>query len=213
MKLRRWDLVLLLGLITFSFFASGQHETNFRHHELRAQISDGATISIVSSFGAVFNVAFDNLLFNSYERESEGSRSFGHIGIGYRYYFGPRFNIGGNLSYQRIVENYKLTSNYTGEVLTGFRYTNAFLLMGTAELIYLRKQIVRLYGNLALGVGSFLYGDRIKSENYESEMNYVFLPAFQINPIGIRVGKQVAGYLELGIGYQGIFTLGLSVQL
>jgi len=37
--------------------------------------------------------------------------------------------------------------------------------------------------------------------------------AWQINAIGIRVGKAIAGFAEFGYGYKGIVNLGISIQL
>jgi len=37
--------------------------------------------------------------------------------------------------------------------------------------------------------------------------------AYQINAIGIRIGNNIGGFLELGYGYKGIVNVGFSVQL
>lgn len=37
--------------------------------------------------------------------------------------------------------------------------------------------------------------------------------AYQINAIGIRIGSNIGGFLELGYGYKGIINAGFSVQL
>lgn len=37
--------------------------------------------------------------------------------------------------------------------------------------------------------------------------------AWQVNVIGIRVGKAIAGFAEFGYGYKGIVNIGLSIQL
>jgi len=35
---------------------------------------------------------------------------------------------------------------------------------------------------------------------------------FQVNAVGVRVGKAIAGVVEVGIGYKGILNLGFSYQ-
>ena len=35
---------------------------------------------------------------------------------------------------------------------------------------------------------------------------------FQLNAIGLRVGKSLAGVAELGVGYKGFASVGLSFQ-
>ena len=37
--------------------------------------------------------------------------------------------------------------------------------------------------------------------------------AYQINAVGVRIGKKFGGYAEFGYGYKGIVNLGFSVQL
>jgi hypothetical protein len=37
--------------------------------------------------------------------------------------------------------------------------------------------------------------------------------AYQINAVGLRLGKKYAGFIELGYGYKGIINVGFSVQL
>jgi hypothetical protein len=36
--------------------------------------------------------------------------------------------------------------------------------------------------------------------------------AFQINAVGLRVGEQVAGFMELGFGFDGIIGCGITVR-
>ena len=38
------------------------------------------------------------------------------------------------------------------------------------------------------------------------------IPNFQINPIGISVGDNVAGYFEFGYGYKGILNAGMAYR-
>ncbi len=35
---------------------------------------------------------------------------------------------------------------------------------------------------------------------------------FQLNAVGIRVGKTLASFIEFGFGYKGLINLGVSAQ-
>lgn len=87
-------------------------------------------------------------------------------------------------------------------------YWYVISLMPQVNFYYLRTDLVSLYSGLAVGGSLYLEEDRnIDGKNkYETNFNV----AFQVNGIGIRVGKQVAGYAEFGFGNKGIINLGIS---
>lgn len=117
-----------------------------------------------------------------------------HISASYRYRLKPRFLVGGDLGFQSIKwkpegASLKLTT-----------------IMPVAEFYYLNKPLVKVYGNAmaGLGIGSFRDSD--------GETNTAVIPSFQLNPIGVRIGKNYAGFLEAGAGMKRIFTAGFSAK-
>jgi hypothetical protein len=68
---------------------------------------------------------------------------------------------------------------------------------------------VRLYGSLSYGVS--ILGDNHTGIGEVDESGPKFY-AFQITPFAVRVGRQVAGFVELGFGYKGIVNGGLSFR-
>ena len=76
----------------------------------------------------------------------------------------------------------------------------SFMLRG--DYIWYRKDWVNLYSGAGIGFASVVedYGD-------ESDTEYWF--AFHVNAIGIRMGNRIAGFVECGFGYDGIFSAGL----
>lgn len=123
--------------------------------------------------------------------------------------------MGGVVSYQQENRKHTLTNkNDHLDVLSGYRILNTVLVMPTFEFKYMRKGIVELYGNVDAGMAFYNYQERVPDggkENFKSTWTPSF--AMQINPIGIRVGKKVAGFAEFGVGFRGFGTVGLSVRL
>jgi len=68
---------------------------------------------------------------------------------------------------------------------------------------------VRLYGSVSYGVALFQNKTLQTGENNNSGP---WAYGFQATPIGVRVGRQFAGFFELGYGYKGIFHGGIAVR-
>ncbi len=83
--------------------------------------------------------------------------------------------------------------------------------MPKADIYYVNRELFSLYSGLAAGVShSFCHTNY--SNRFDQSFNY-FSVAYQLNALGIRVGKDIAGYVEFGFGYQGMVNLGISARL
>lgn len=84
------------------------------------------------------------------------------------------------------------------------------------EYRYVNQGIVQVYSGLGIG---FTYGTEeltpppSEQSIVETTTGDVSSIAYQVNAIGVRIGKKFAGYAEFGYGYKGILNLGFSVQL
>jgi hypothetical protein len=77
--------------------------------------------------------------------------------------------------------------------------------MVRGDYTYLRREWVQLYSGAGIGLAVVIEGD--VAEKY-SDTEYWF--AFHVNAFGCRVGKRVAGFVELGFGYDGIVAAGVT---
>ena len=59
-----------------------------------------------------------------------------------------------------------------------------------ARFNWVRKELVKMYSSVGIG----LMG------GYDLEKEPGILPAFQISPVGIEIGRKVFGFCELGLG-------------
>lgn len=96
-----------------------------------------------------------------------------------------------------------------GDAIVGdFREKNY---VGAVELDYhwVMKPGFQLYSGAGFGV-------KVRRGTYtdgaETDTETKALPAFHLNAVGLRVGKKVGLFAELGIGYKGILAVGLNGQ-
>lgn len=127
------------------------------------------------------------------------------IGVSYKHYFTKMWCITGSFSYARTIQ----THTYTNPIYSFKKYEDIYSLMVGAECHYLNKKWVSLYSGLS--IGGFLWRERLDNKDGSNKSLDGFV-AFQVNAIGIRVGKRFGGFLELGFGNNGIVNGGLSVK-
>lgn len=82
------------------------------------------------------------------------------------------------------------------------------------EYRYINRGPVQIYSGLGLG---YTYGtEKLTPPPEQGSMEGtgdVSSIAYQVNAVGIRIGKKFAGFAEFGYGYKGIANIGFSVQL
>lgn len=79
-------------------------------------------------------------------------------------------------------------------------------------LVYMSKPLFQAYGSIGTGVSRYSEnrnydnaGGHSKTEGVAIEGNITFL--------GLRIGRQLGGFLELGVGYKGVVSGGVSYRL
>ncbi len=82
------------------------------------------------------------------------------------------------------------------------------------EYRYVNRGILQIYSGGMLG---YQFGTEKLTPPANSEMpggtGNLNRIAYQANVMGIRVGKDIAGFMEFGFGYKGMVNLGVSAQL
>ncbi len=105
-----------------------------------------------------------------------------------------------SVGYQKFkAEHYLLEElRYTTEI----SYLD-FMVRG--DYYWLNREWVQLYSGAGLGLA--IVTEEEKESGLE-ETDYWF--AFHVNALGCRAGKRVAGFVELGFGYDGILSAGIT---
>ncbi len=121
----------------------------------------------------------------------------------YHYSANSRFGFGGAVGTYNAKGTLRIGDADAGT----YKETNY---IAAAELDY--RWIMRPGFQLYSGAG---FGVRYRHGAYSTEgsetLNKV-LPTFHINAIGLRIGKQVGFFAELGAGYKGVLSFGLNGQ-
>ncbi len=78
---------------------------------------------------------------------------------------------------------------------------------------YVNNGSFQMYSGAGIGLtlGKELF--TAQAEGLTSDNRTMMLPGYQINLAGVRFGKRLAVYLELGYGYKGIMNVGLSYSV
>jgi hypothetical protein len=119
--------------------------------------------------------------------------------LNYKNYLTANTTIGATLNYQKFKNQLLFLDEPTSIIET--RY---YTLMGRGDYYYLRSEIIKLYSGVA--VGAMLGHESGESIDSKNELYF----AFQANFFGLRVGKNLAGFFELGFGFNGIINMGLA---
>ncbi len=192
-------LTILLSALLFSGMVMAQNSTE--KNEIRLSISDGTPYALTVGLG---NALVGALPFvNKTISNSSGTP---HISLGYRNHVTERLAVGGDFTYQSVSYDYE----YKNSGATGKEKISFYTFMPVVDFTYYQNDILKVYGNLMAGAAYYNTVNDSDGNSDQSKGNFLF--SFQINPVGLQVGKQAGGFLELGAGNKGIFTLGLYAK-
>lgn len=181
-------------------------ETSLKRHDIRVSYSDGLSLGSASFWGIGLSDALTGT-------QRSDQKSTGVFGIGYRYALTKRFKLGMDLGVAKVTSKVTLSSDKTPSIKE--KELN-FLVLPTAEFVYLRRSFFELYGSALAGVdftrhyetGLTQRGKELAQKKSKLETEF----AYQVNPIGVRVGNsRIGGFVEAGLGYKGFVTAGLSL--
>lgn len=174
-------------------------------HEIRVSVSDGLTQSAVDVLG----LGLADAVTGSKRTDEKASIVYG---LGYRYAVG-RFRVGADLGFAHTTSKLTLSGDKMPSIKE--RELN-FMILPTAEFVYLKSRLVELYGNASAGVSLKRHTETGlteagKAAAAKADLNTSF--AYQVNPIALRVGNETIGaFVEAGLGHKGFVTVGLSFR-
>lgn len=195
--------VFVLSLCIFAGGNMANAQDN--RHEIRVSVSDGLTQSAVDVLG----LGLADAVTGSKRTDEKASIVYG---LGYRYAVG-RFRVGADLGFAHTTS--KLT--FSGDKMPSIKERELnFMILPTAEFVYLKSRLVELYGNASAGVSLKRHTETGlteagKAAAAKADLNTSF--AYQVNPIALRVGNETIGaFVEAGLGHKGFVTAGLSFR-
>ena len=192
-------------------FVSAEETASPKHH-LELSISDGTSI-----IRNELQTGGSSTLYHQTLSECQNGGYKGHnlnlfpINVGYYYQALPWLQVGGEFSaYTNALIN--AYDPITSSRIINYTNTSLYLTAGL-RFTYYQTNFVQLYSGLSLGV-------RMNIESKKATLPYdSFAPsignvgvAFQATAFGVRFGKQVYGFAELGCGYKGILNVGIGTR-
>lgn len=191
--------VLIAALAAFLLSTSGFAQE--RTHDLSLQFGFLSTDQFTDILEDIVLIVIT--LGNYYK---EDMKFTGIPFLTYHYSANSRFGIGAAFGYYGSSGDLVQEG---GDVVVGdFRERNY---IAAAELDYhwVMRPGFQLYSGAGLGV-------RIRRGTYtdegETDTMTKALPAFHLNALGLRVGKKVGFFAELGLGYKGLLAAGINAQ-
>ncbi len=132
-----------------------------------------------------------------------------------RYYITNRFAIG-LAGGSHIISGYISSdwASYTGNAVYSFTQVNSTI---ATEITYLykRKKFFQSYGSVRVGIASFHEERSDFNSNYGTYSRFPvsgYVSTYNVTFLGIRYGEELAFFAELGSGYKGMISGGLSIR-
>ena len=191
-------LLSTLLLIMLSVQTIAQSTDNLHGTELYAGYGILTAQDILTGFSSTLAAS----LLPGYVERIDAT-GFGTAFVGFDYFAGRRFSLGLQLNYAQYDENYKLSSGSTTTLKTSYLTP-----MVRTKLAWVHNPGFSFYSSLAAGA-TFIQS---KDESSAGQTEKTTGLAFHISPIGIRLGNAVAFFAELGFGFQGLVSAGLSIR-
>ena len=148
-------------------------------------------IAVGYGYYSIYSFIYKGQNYNSHYTNSTGTSA-----LTFRYYFTKDVTLGLGMGYENI--------NGWGSFLT-FAPELTVRYLDTRNY----RVRVRLYGAISYGISVF---DDLYVAPGHADGSGPKPWGFQATPFGIRVGRQVAWFAELGLGYKGLIHTGACVR-
>lgn len=202
--MKKFFLILGISFFSISLFSQDYYRS-YDHHDIMVAYGQ----FIPDQFRSVDTKMLDGIYPDSrYVRDNYSS--IGTIFFTYRHVFKNELFLWGitagmSNSKSKIFN----VGQYGGELKRSF-YTLAI----EWDYRYVNQGPIQVYSGVGLG---FSYATEEFTPPAESTLTAktgnISNIAYQINAVGVRLGKRYAGFVEFGYGYKGIINAGFSLQL
>lgn len=200
---------VLLLLLLSAVFANAQETKTITQEYPRNEISVGWGVgSSVEIFGL-----YTDLITAAFVRTYNDYTYSGPISLEYYHHFSPLFSVGGIFNYEHA--NADIISDWDNRNENiGKEKSNYYTLMPAVKCDWLHKKSFSLYSKLGAGITYAQSTDKYTNQSNENakDDNSQWLFNFQLSLIGVQFGKKVCGFVELGLGQQGIVSTGIKYR-
>lgn len=219
-KPQRWATTLAILFSAVSMYGQ-EHSYYDTRHEVAVAIGAITTTEVISGLAdmtaimvsaATTAVITGGNLSQYYSFDNE--HYIPSLSAEYYYHFGKVVGVGGFMAFNGMTRDMYLTTNRqqsgtTEKVKAGKASRHNLSIIPAVKFDWLRRKHVGLYSKV--GIGASLLFDRQKedAEGGTDDHSTTVIPNFQITPLGFEAGSlQWRGFLELGLGEQGLVSAG-----
>lgn len=201
-------LISLLAICTLLLSVQASAQTRYYKQIHPNEISTSYGFSLLgSAIGTVVNKA--NLInefigSDDYIAVKNGGTK-GVLNLGYSYQLNKTISVGGAVGMNRM--SVKLEDK-TGKLNAAS--AGIYMLMGTAKFDWFRTKsdVFGMYSRIGLGVMA-VHGELMEDKSLSGTL---WLPTGHLSAIGLEVGKGFSGFMEFGVGMQGIVQAGIRAR-
>jgi hypothetical protein len=193
------SLVVTVGLLNCSLESIAQTESA---NKIIVNFGGGAVPEIIEETNDLADA-----LFSDGTRTSETAFS-GTFSIQYDRVIAEKYSVGVSFIFEELTKDVTITGSSSitnNEAYKGKHYT----VLVNGSYMYSVKPKFEMYARLGLGV-SFTEEKYTEQQVETSDEDVLF--AYQISPIGIRVGQKLFFQAEAGFGYVGILSIGVGYR-
>lgn len=183
--------ILVLAAVALGTLAAASASAQEARHEVFVGAGDASMVFDLRDIGATI-FSFGLISYD------DPTGSF-QMTAGYQNRFAPRWSAGVTASWARADRNVLFLDTPVDKL-----ERRMWTAMAEARFHWLTRSSVDLYSSL--GAGGAWTTDRYE---YVAKQTH-FDPAYQLNLIGARVGRELGAFAELGFGWNGIVKAGLS---
>jgi opacity protein-like surface antigen len=151
---------------------------------------------------------YDDSYYHNYDNQDPSSP--GTFFIGYNRQLNKVVSIGIVLSYMQTTNSFEYHDYNSSLTYNGTNHESLITEITRVTFGYLNRPSLKVYSGIGMGVTIDL-----NEANFEetTQKDRKILPAGQLTFIGIRFGKAFGGFVEFGVGSNGIMQGGLSYRI
>jgi opacity protein-like surface antigen len=195
---------ILLSFL-FLFISSGIYSQHLKPRNMNNEVSLSYGIGSKQQAASEIGTALFSILDFSMDKTNIDNVA-GPVIIRYSNNLSRNMNFGLGLSYTGIGLSDKNTDSPAGITKYNVKF---YTMLANVNFIYNPDNMIKLYSGAGGGM-TFASSDITTPEKTETNNTQTF--AYHLNALGIRIGKNVAGFIELGYGYNGIINGGVSLK-
>ncbi|MCF0049362.1 hypothetical protein LXM25_04790 [Dyadobacter sp. LJ53] len=135
-------------------------------------------------------------------RFPEGKLDDNAFALAYKYHVSERFSLGASGAYNASAQETRFFKWYDNEPRP-----KTLAIAAESNFFYLKRPKINLYSSMSAG----FFGSWKNEYNGISNTSFIS-PTLHYSPVGIRVGRDTGGFVELGYGFKGLVSGGLSIR-